>query len=218
MEDLEIDSAGEHSLEETKAERRRRREAQRMVDTRPLEPWERYRALADLVDHMVEIVELADRRTRFALLILGALNGVNLLVAVRADSLGIQGLGLTFIMAYVTCYVLLSLYFFTYAIVALKPRLHQPAHGASTGSPRGSLRLVDDVLRQSPEEFHQRWNEVQVGELNREMAFHVHLLARTNAAKYRALGRVYFGLVILVVLTAVLIAVVGVRAVGAGIV
>jgi hypothetical protein len=213
MGDLEIDPASGQSLEETKAERRRRRDAERMIDTRPLEPWERYRALADLVDHMVEIVELADRRTRFALLILGALNGVNLLVAVRADALGIEGLGLTFIIGYVTCYVLLSLYFFTYAILALKPRLHQPSRDLSSGPPRGSLRLVDDILRQSAEEFHQRWNDAQVGELNREMAFHVHLLARTNAVKYRALGRVYFGLVVLVVLTAVLIAVVGIRVV-----
>src|SRR5262245_55642130 len=186
-----------------------------MADTRTLEPWERYRALADLVDHMVDIVELADRRTRFALLILGALNGVNLLVAVRADALGIQGLGLSFVIAYVTCYVLLSLYFFTYAIVALRPRLLQPPPDPSSSTPSGTLRLVDDVLRQSPEEFHQRWNEVQVGELNREMAFHAHVLARTNAQKYRALERVYLGLVILVILTAVLIAVVGLHTIAA---
>ena len=120
MEDLEIEPAGEQPLEESKAERRRRREAERMAETRPLEPWERYRALADLVDHMVEIVELADRRTRFALLILGALNGVNLLVAVRADALGIQGLSLTFVRGYLTLYVLVILTAILIAVVGVR--------------------------------------------------------------------------------------------------
>ena len=209
MEDLEIHPAEGPAFEDTKAERRRRRDAERMDDARALDPWERYRALADLVDHMVEIVELADRRTRFALLILGALNGVNLLVAVRADALGIEGLGLAFVRGYITCYVLLSLYFFSYAIVALKPRLHQTRDDTSSGSAPVGLRLVDDILRQTVDDFHQRWQTVQVGELNREMAWHVHVLARTNDAKYHALERVYRGLVILVILTAILIAAVG---------
>jgi len=48
------------------------------------------------------------------------------------------------------------------------------------------------------------------------MAFHAHTLARTNAEKYHALGRLYLGLVILVVLTAILVAVVGIHALTPG--
>src|SRR5215510_1984742 len=76
--------------EESKAERRRRKDAERLLETRQLDPWERYRALADHVDHSLDITELADRKTRFALVILGALNAVNVLLAVRAPQLGAE--------------------------------------------------------------------------------------------------------------------------------
>ncbi len=198
---------------ESKTERRHRKEAERLADTRPLESWERYRALSDLVDHMLDVVELADRRTRFALLILGALNAVNLLIVVRLDALGVQGLNLTFVRTYFTCYVLLSLYFFSYAIVALRPRLRQGRRNRQPGNPDlGKLRLIDDILDQDVDAYYERWQHTQVGQLNREMAFHAHIFARTNAEKYHALGRLYLGLVILVVLTAILVAVVGIHA------
>src|SRR5262245_5889985 len=69
--------------DESKAERRRRKDAERLLETRQLDPWERYRALTDHVDHLLGITELADRKTRFALVILGALNAVNVMIAVR---------------------------------------------------------------------------------------------------------------------------------------
>jgi hypothetical protein len=52
---------------ESKAERRLRKETERAAESTPLDPWERYRALNDLVDHMLDVIEMADRRTRFAL-------------------------------------------------------------------------------------------------------------------------------------------------------
>jgi hypothetical protein len=192
---------------ESKAERRLRKEAERLADSRPLEGWERYRALGDLVDHLTDIVELADRRTRFALLILAALNAVNLLIAVRADQLRLEGLSPSLLRVYLASYVLLSLYFFAYAIAALRPRLRQRGRSEQPG--RGRLRLVDDILDRSPDEYYAEWQQVQIGQLNREMSNHAHILARTNAVKYAALGRVYLGLVVLVVLTAIMVLTVG---------
>jgi hypothetical protein len=58
---------------ESKVERRLRKDAERTAESSPLDPWERYRALNDLVDHMLDVIEMADRRTRFALLLLGSL-------------------------------------------------------------------------------------------------------------------------------------------------
>ena len=82
--------------EESKAERRRRKDAERLLETRQLDPWERYRALTDHVAHLLDITELADRKTRFALVILGALNAVNVLIALRAPQFGADALsGLT---------------------------------------------------------------------------------------------------------------------------
>ena len=76
--------------DESKAERRRRKDAERLLETRQLDPWERYRALSDHVDHLLDVTELADRKTRFALVILGALNAVNVLIAIRAPQLGAE--------------------------------------------------------------------------------------------------------------------------------
>jgi hypothetical protein len=78
-------------------------------DTRLLDPWERYRALCDLLDAQVDLAEMADRKTRFALIILGAPNAANLLVAARpnllagAHSRSRFGLGI-----YIGCYAVLS--------------------------------------------------------------------------------------------------------------
>src|SRR5262245_59057585 len=94
--------------EESKAERRRRKDAERLLETRPLDPWERYRALADHVDHLLDITELADRKTRFALVILGALNAVNVMIAIRAPQLGANAIDPTLFQSYITGYVLLS--------------------------------------------------------------------------------------------------------------
>jgi|SRR5687767_7457465 hypothetical protein len=86
---------------ESKAERRLRKEAAELAGARQLDGWERYRALSDLVDHLVDVLELADRRTRFALLILAALNAVNILIAVRAGQLGLSGLSPWFFRGYI---------------------------------------------------------------------------------------------------------------------
>ena len=132
---------------------------------------------------------------------------MNLLIAVRADQLRLEGLSPSLLRVYLASYVLLSLYFFAYAIAALRPRLRQ--RGRSEGPGRGRLRLVDDILDRSPDEYYAEWQQVQIGQLNREMSNHAHILARTNAVKYAALGRVYLGLIVLVALTAIMVLTVG---------
>ena len=107
--------------DESKADRRRRKDAERLLETRLLDPWERYRALSDHVDHLLDVTELADRKTRFALVILGALNAVNVLIAIRAPQLGGEALSPVLLQAYITGYVLLSLYAAVFAIIALRP-------------------------------------------------------------------------------------------------
>ena len=48
-------------------------------DTRMLDPWERYRALVDTYEAFFDMNELADRKTRFALVMMGALNALNVI-------------------------------------------------------------------------------------------------------------------------------------------
>jgi hypothetical protein len=206
------------SDEDAKAERRRRKEAERFLDTRPLDPWERYRALSDHVDHLLDVTELADRKTRFALVILGALNAVNVLIAIRAPQVDADGLNHTFIQVYVAGYVLISLYFFVYAIMALKPRvgrMHRTGEARAEGRLPG-LRLMDDILATDIDEYYDLWRTAEVGQLDREMALQAYLLARANSDKFRAVHRVFQGLLLLVGLTALLVAIIALHVVTPG--
>jgi hypothetical protein len=199
------------SDDEAKAERKRQKDLERFTETRPLDPWERYRALSDHVDHLLDVTELADRKTRFALVILGALNAVNVLIAIRAPQIDADGLNHTFIQVYVAGYVLISLYFFVYAIMALRPRagrMHRAGEARAGGGVPG-LRLMDDMLATDIDEYYELWKRAEVGQLDREMALQAYLLARANADKFAAVHRVFRGLLLLVGLTGVLVAIIG---------
>src|SRR5262245_45046355 len=49
----------------------RRRKVDKGLDTRKMEPGERYRALSDLLDNYADLSEYADRKARFALVVMG---------------------------------------------------------------------------------------------------------------------------------------------------
>jgi hypothetical protein len=198
------------SDEQARAERKRKKDIERFAETRALDPWERYRALADHVDHLLDVTELADRKTRFALVILGALNAVNVLIAIRTPQIDADGLNHTFVQVYVAGYVLISLYFFVYAIMALRPRagrMHRAGEARAQGAIPG-LRLMDDMLATDIDDYYELWRTAEVGQLDREMALQAYLLARANAEKFRAVHKVFRGLLLLVGLTAVLVAII----------
>jgi hypothetical protein len=189
--------------EESKAERRRRKDAERLIETRQLDPWERYRALADHVDHLLDITELADRKTRFALVILGALNAVNVLIAVRAPQLGADTVSPVLLQSYITGYVLLSLYAAVFAIIALRPRSQEMDGAAVQQEPTG-MKLFAGAPDTDAEAYYDTWRQAELSQVNRELAMRSHLLARANTEKFQALRRVYQGLLVLVGLTAML--------------
>lgn len=196
---------------ETKAERRRRKDAERLIENRLLDPWERYRALTDHVDHLLDVTELADRKTRFALVILGALNAVNVLIAVRAPQLGAESLNAGLLQSYITGYVLISLYAAVFAILALRPR-SQEMDGASVQSRPTGMTLLAGVAGADAEAYYDTWRHADLSQVNRELAMRSHLLARANTEKFQALRRVYQALLVLVGLTAVLALVIALHA------
>ena len=75
---------------EARAERKALRRQQKLREDahRPLDSWERYRALTDVLDDAMELVDLADHKARFALVIMAALNVAMFFVAARADLAG----------------------------------------------------------------------------------------------------------------------------------
>jgi hypothetical protein len=189
--------------DESKAERRRRKEAERLLESRQLDPWERYRALADHVEHLLDITELADRKTRFALVILGALNAVNVLIALRAPQLGADSLNPALLQSYITGYVLLSLYAAVFAILALRPRSQEMDGAAVQCEPTG-MKLLAGAPDTNADAYYDSWRQAELSQVNRELAMRSHLLARANTEKFQALRRVYQGLLVLVGLTALL--------------
>ena len=182
-----------------RAERKRR---EKYDESRLLEPWEQYRVLTDMSKLQLDLLEMADRRTRFAMLILGTLNALNLLIVARPDVLSqanVPSEPVPGVAIYVVVYVGISLFLFVQAIVALKPRA-TPLIGKPEGPDR-RLRHFGAIISQSAEEYLQGWREATIATVLKELAFHVQLSARVVAAKYVAIGRLYLGLMVLVFMT-----------------
>jgi hypothetical protein len=186
------------------------RRLERLVETRTLEPWERYRALVDVLDSYTDLLEQADRKTRFALIIMGLLNAVNFLLVARTDVFGIPAAAIgTPLAVYAALYAFLSLYFFSQAIEALRPRSarffrESGMPGAMPAETR-RLRSMAHVALQEPDEYYDFWREANIDQLCRELAFTAQSMAAINMDKYRALERVYRGLIALTGLTALLL-------------
>ena len=197
--------------DDDKREKKRLRKLEEAMETGSLEPWERYRVLTDLLDHFQDIAEMADRKSRFALVILGAVNAVNLLVVARPEVLSAEATLMPALLGiYVAIYVALSLFLFVQAIGALKPRISIVLSNVET--PAGStrpilgLRFIKNILDSSFEEYYQKWKGAQFVDINRDLALHVQHLAAIVTAKYVTLHRLYSGLMVLVFLTAGLVA------------
>jgi hypothetical protein len=201
------------SVDDAKAARRQEKSLERRSENRHLDSWERYRALTDQFDRLNDVSEQGDRKTRFALLILGSINAVNLLIVTRGNWWGAPQFSHPLAAGYIAAYALLSLCLFVYAIAALRPRSR--AVGSAGGlATRPLLQLDEEALQQPASAYAARWQQAQVGELNAEVATMIHVLSRNNAQKLSALHRVYLGLYVLVGLTTVALIVIGTSGVG----
>jgi hypothetical protein len=82
----DADEAGEGPALSEAEGKKRRKELKRLLDpSRPLDSWERYRALNDAMDEAYETIDISNRETRFALILMGSLNAFVVLAAARTD-------------------------------------------------------------------------------------------------------------------------------------
>jgi uncharacterized protein YjiK len=181
---------------------------------RPLDSWERYRALTDVLDEANDLVDLADHKARFALVIMATLNVLLFFVATRTDLVeDLPGWAHVWLAAFLLVYVLLALYFFVQAIESLRPRQAQPQ--VSNPSDLGldehplGLRFYEDILGRDVQDYRGAWRDLRIGQLNNELAVQAHALAQINHAKYSALRRLYMGLKVLTIMAVVLVALAG---------
>src|SRR6185503_18788014 len=165
--------AGLGETEKEKKEKKRLRKLQRALEdaSRPLGAWERYRALTDAFQMEQDLVDLADHKARFALLIMYTLNAVTFIIGTRSEALSLvphslrASLGL-----YIGLYSLLALYFFIQAIESLRPREAKPnvKYPGAVGLedyPLG-VRFFTDVLARDVNAYRSVWRSIHVGQLN----------------------------------------------------
>ena len=197
-----------------KAEKRRLKKLKQRLESDPLNAAQRYRALIDLLEQFMDIAELADRKTRFALVILGALNAVNLLLIGRSELIFGSPTELTgWIALYAGIYIALSLYLVVQAINTLKPRMSRiknyaeqeaaTENNAAEDAPR--LRFVHNVVRLGLDEYYSKWHSASFAQVNRDVAALIRVNAMVIDAKYQTLSRLFSGLLVLVFLSAGLI-------------
>ena len=197
-----------------------RKEMKRLADAnRPLDSWERYRALNDSLDEAYEQIDLGNREARFALILMGGLNAALIVLAGRAplpQSLSSlqRGCVVGFLLIYVVVavrfllvYVIVAVRFLLQAIDALRPGKFRPhLSGWSKDRedfPRG-VRYYEDVIERDPEAHWRAWQEVRIGQLNAELAVQFHSLCQKNEHRHIAVRRLYAGLRIMTILLATL--------------
>jgi hypothetical protein len=209
----------EAGLEEDEAKRRRKEAKAHEQAERPLDPYMRYKALQDTLDSEQDMVELADKKARFALVIMGALNAATLLLASRGgagSAVTSSPLGMASGVV-LGAYASAALYYFVQAIETLRPRGGPPGpppalptDPALGGSMR--VRYHQDIIRRTRDEYFALWGEIRIENLNAEIAAQVHIVASINRQKYAALTRLYGGLKVLTVIVAVLLVIMAGRA------
>jgi uncharacterized protein YjiK len=185
--------------EEKKALKKEKKKIRRQKDAhRRLDSWERYRVLRDTLDDGNDLVDLADHKARFAMVLMGTINAVLFIVGTRAEIVSVIPFELrTWLGLGVVLYALIAVYFFIQAIEALRPRRFNPQVPMTTDSsvdrPMG-LRFFADIIKRNPPAYATAWQDVRMGQLNAEVAMQAYSLARINDAKYSALHRLYLGL------------------------
>ena len=104
--------------EEDLESRRRRKEAKLLAEaSRSLDPWERYRALVDAFEQAVDLAEMADRKVRFAMVVMASLNIGVFALTTRPELVGLGYLPLGgWLGAALLAYAVVAVYFFLQAV------------------------------------------------------------------------------------------------------
>ena len=181
--------------DDKEAKRLRKLDAERGVP----DPSFRYRALQNAVEMTQDLIELADKKARFALVIISVLNAVALVVFVRAGDGVIPRTGTwgTVVQAEVIVYVAITIYYIFQAVEALRPRgTRAPTDTLpSQVAPGESMRVLfhGDIVRRDRAEYRRLWEELRMDNLTAELTDQLHILSGINQDKYAALARLYQG-------------------------
>lgn len=181
-----------------------------------LDPADRYKALVNAVEAAQDLIELADKKARFALVIMSVLNAVAVILVVRGGSLAFPREGFlgTLVPLELATYAIVTVYYISQAISALRPRgvTPPPSHTLpSQVEPARSMRMLfyADVVARERAEYRELWSNLRMDNLTSELADQLYTLSVINSQKFRALERLYFGLTVMTVLLVAVIGTIG---------
>jgi hypothetical protein len=184
-------------------------------------PSDRYKALVNAVKAAQDLIELADKKARFALVIMSVLNAAALLLVMRGGQFipteGPVGIA---VRAELVIYVVLTVYYISQAIAALRPRgvPTPPAHELpSLVEPEKSMRVLfyADVVARDRGSYSAIWQNIRMDNLTAELSGQLYALSWINNQKFRALSKLYQGLTVMTVMLAVLLLTIGLSRIGA---
>jgi hypothetical protein len=182
-----------------------------------LDPPDRYKALVNAVEASQDLIELADKKARFALVIMSVLNAVAVLLVVRGGTAVIPRTGLLGALVAVefATYAVVTVYYISQAINALRPRGVRPPPAQQLPSliePAQSMRVLfyADVVARDRAEYRELWANLRMDNLTTELADQLYTLSMINSQKFRALERLYFGLTVMTVLLTFVISTIGI--------
>ena len=200
--------------EERRVERRRRR---RLAETtEPLSIRERIRNQWEVLDLERRFLEDLDQSVRYALIVFGVINTAAVLVLARGNALS-GGSGPTEwgVRLFVTLYALLAFNTLRDALRSLRPPLSAtsltgigapptlPQSGSET--PVALSVLPTGASRPSEEDYHRAWQRISGEELSRQLSIASLALSALGTSKLAALHKLYAGVTLSLLLTAVLI-------------
>jgi hypothetical protein len=190
------------------------------AETGLLGPADRYKALVNAVKATQDLIDLGDKKARFALVIMSVLNAVAVLLVVRGGDAFIPkvgGIAILIGLEFAT-YAVITIYYISQAISALRPRSikTQAADVSNVIEPGKSMRVLfyADVLARDRAAYKQLWSSMRMDNLTSELADQLYTLSWISGQKYKALDRLYYGLTVMTVMLAALIGTIAFHRIG----
>jgi Family of unknown function (DUF5706) len=192
------------TVADDRKERRREAKRQRDRERRP-DSWERFRILLEVVDQQRSVVEIADHKARYALIILGVLNAVIFVLLGRGGVFHNMPDALKpWLVAVIALYAGLTFLFVLHAIDCLRPReLVDRGSVHRAGIP--GLLFWEGIVQHDLTAYRNEWAEARMADLTDEAMVVAHRVSHLVKAKYRALHRLYSGLVVLIAICTLLL-------------
>lgn len=206
-------------LADERDHRRRQRARRRAEESAgPMEPELRFRVLLSILKMETDFLDLADKKARFALVIMSVLNAMALVLIMKGTEIitavGVWGLSLRVLLS---CYFAGTIFYIWQAIEALRPRGQRGRRKASLPTeitPESSMRVLfhTDIAARERDDFRELWSALRLDNVCTELSDQLHMVSRINVVKFAALGRLYQGVgVMTLLLTAALLTVLGGR-------